>query len=265
MTPEQTAKCLSLLAECQGLLGVADEPECEWGCKHEGVDCGTLQGGLVCTRKRGHAGEHVACGWEHAIHRWPQEPEQPAEPDRTGQCFCLETASPVWRVTGPPVQGMHPDEMIWAPGPDFTLHATSGISEAAFRDGWALFVPPMPTCPADKRLTGIVLEPKDGDNLVSLGYKFVENWCAGRTENDPLYGTRRWGWEYVEQPAGPLTVDVSAPSKWDGPKHPSQMSRREHREWIEKQLVAVAGDLAMLWKMVESIDRRLARLEGERP
>jgi len=57
---------------------------------------------------------------------------------------------------------------------------------------------------------------------------------------------------------------VPPASKWDGPKHPSQMSRREHREWVEQQLGSIVCGVAMLRELVEAIDRRVAKLEGDR-
>jgi hypothetical protein len=51
-------------------------PACNYECLNafERV-CPSTDDGWHCTRDKGHSGDHVACGSEHAIHTWPNGKE----------------------------------------------------------------------------------------------------------------------------------------------------------------------------------------------
>jgi len=130
----------------------------------------------------------------------------PAVPDRTGESYCNEVGD-VWRISAPPVGGSHPQEwllhegvVLRTPRPLLCNWSEHCISS----DGMAR-VPPMPACPEDKELTGIVMCPQKGDRIVrgcdeygtrefvELGHDFEPHSCEGNP-----YGTRRWGWKLKE-------------------------------------------------------------------
>ena len=78
--------------------------------------------------------------------------------------------------------------------------AKDADAETALRLAEMNAMPPMPTCPPGKHLTGINLCPRAGDQIVSLAFegadprnfsRAVRDWDAGM--RGP-YGPRRWGW-----------------------------------------------------------------------
>jgi dTDP-4-dehydrorhamnose 3,5-epimerase-like enzyme len=53
-----------------------DKKKCKY-CINEGTLCNDKFIGYKCTRKYGHKGEHVACGFnEHVIIKWKIKPKQ---------------------------------------------------------------------------------------------------------------------------------------------------------------------------------------------
>ena len=137
------------------------------------------------------------------------EKAKPAVPDRTGECWASDFGlHAVFRITGPALLGKHPNECIFAAG---IAGVPPEVDEIPFtekmleRKPW-LRVPPMPACPEDKELTGIVMCPTEGDKIVlahSVGaLAFVTvlgNW--GVMDGDDPWGTRRWGWKLKAKPA----------------------------------------------------------------
>ena len=192
------------------------------------------------------------------------EPAALPAPDRTGECWYECSTHWVWAVVGPRIAEGHPIHRIWRERPwsDDTIYH---VSEEWFARDDHRRVPPMPVCPADKKLTGINLCPKKGDKVVSAwakpserddyAYIVVGSGDPGSTlERHPLYGFARWGWEYVEKPQehpapkykkGDWFVDKDCASIGDVVV--GESPRWQDDEWVYKSIRSEAAYFERLW------------------
>jgi len=192
------------------------------------------------------------------------KPAATPAPDRTGECWYDPTSNRAWVITGPPHDEGHPVHRIWRDGP-WEEHTTYHFNEEWFGLGDHRRAPPMPVCPADKKLTGINLCPKKGDKVVSAwakpserddyAYIVVGSGDPGSTlERHPLYGFARWGWEYVEKPQehpapkykkGDWFVDKDCASIGDVVV--GESPRWQDDEWVYKSIRSEAAYFERLW------------------